>query len=128
MKREILNIHNVQKSDCPFNHVIKAGNTLYLTSQLSCNLKTGQIISANIDVQTKNALENIKYLLENSNSSMKNILKTVIYMRDISEFDKMNEVYQKYFEKGEEPARVTIQALSPIKDVDIEIAVVALTY
>ncbi len=128
MKKEILNIPNVKQPDCPYNHVIKAGSTLYLTSQLSCNLKTGQIIQGDIEIQTKNALENIKYLLENSNSSMSNILKIVIYMRNVSEFDKMNEVYRKYFKKGEEPARVTVQALSPIKNVDIEIEVVALTY
>lgn len=127
MKKEIINIPNVGKLDCPFNHVIKAGNTLYLTSQLSCDLKTGKIIPGSIEVQTRNALENIKYLLASSNSSMDNILKVVIYMRNISEFDKMNEVYKEYFKKGEEPARVTVQAISPIEGIDIEIEVIALT-
>lgn len=126
MRKEILNISNVKKPNCPYNHVIKAGNTLYLTSQLSCNLQTGEIIKGDISIQTKNAMENIKYLLENSNTSMNNILKVVIYMRDVSDFHKMNKVYQQYFQKGEEPARVTVQALSPIKDIDIEIEVIAL--
>jgi enamine deaminase RidA (YjgF/YER057c/UK114 family) len=48
-------------------------------------------------------------------------------MRDVSQFEKMDEVYKKYFPKGEEPARVTIQAQSPIEGIDIEIEVVALT-
>jgi 2-iminobutanoate/2-iminopropanoate deaminase len=127
MKKEILTLPNVKITDYPFNHVIKAGNTLYLTSQLSCNLKTNEIISGNIESQTKNTLENVKYLLENSNSSLKNILKVVIYMRNISEFNKMNKVYKEYFISGEEPARVTVQAPSPIEGIDIEIEVVALT-
>jgi len=126
MKKEILTIPDVNKADYPFNHVIKAGSTLYLTSQLSCNLKTNEIILGDIELQTKNALENVKYLLENSNSSLNNILKVVIYMRNISEFNEMNNVYKKYF-KSEEPARVTVQAPSPIDGIDIEIEVVALT-
>jgi len=127
MKKEVLIFPDVNKPASPFNHVIKAGNTLYLTSQLSRNLKTGQIIPGDIVLQTKNAMENIKYLLENSNSSMNNILDITIYMKDISDFGKMNEVYKEYFKSGEEPARVTVQALSPIESIDIEIKVIAVT-
>jgi len=127
MNKEILNIVNVKQPSSPHNHVIKAGNTLYLTSQLSCDLKTEKIIPGNIALQTKNALENIKYLLENSNSSLDNILKVVIYMRNIADFQKMNEVYSQFFTKGKEPARVTVQAISPIQGIDIEIEVVAIT-
>lgn len=127
MKKEILDIANVKRPSSPYNHVIKAENTLYLTSQLSCDLKTEKIIPGNIALQTKNALENIKYLLENSNSSIDNVLKVVIYMRDIADFQKMNEVYKQFFAKGNEPARVTVQATSPIQGIDIEIEVVALT-
>jgi len=126
MEKEVLRIAGVKPHLLPFNHVIKAGNTLYLSSQLSCNLKTGEIIQGNIETQTRNALENIKYLLENSGSSIEKILKVVIYMRDVSEFDMMNSVYRKYFKKGEEPARVTVQAASPIDGIDIEIEITAL--
>ena len=72
-------------------------------------------------------MDNIKYLLENSNSSMQNILDVTIYMKNISDFGKMNEVYKEYFKEGEAPARVTVQAISPIESIDIEIKVVALT-
>jgi len=57
---------------------------------------------------------------------MDDILKVVVYMRDIKDFEQMNRIYRKYFLEGQEPARVTIQALSPIKDIDIEIEVIAL--
>ena len=57
---------------------------------------------------------------------MDDILKVVIYMRDINDFDQMNQVYREYFIEGQEPARVTIEAKSPIKNVDIEIEVTAL--
>jgi 2-iminobutanoate/2-iminopropanoate deaminase len=125
MKKEIINIPDVKKPDSPLNHIIKAGNVLYLTSQLSCDLKTGEMIPGDIGIQTKNALNNIKYLLESANSSLGNIIKVIIYMRDVSDFDKMNQVYRTYFKEGEEPVRVTIQARSPIEGIDIEIEVTA---
>jgi 2-iminobutanoate/2-iminopropanoate deaminase len=98
---------------------------LYLTSQLSADLMTGKIIKGTIVVQTRQAMENIKYLLETCGTKMDNIVKVVIYMRDVAKFEDMNKVYRNYFKKGQEPARVTIQAPSPIKDIDIEIEVTA---
>jgi len=100
---------------------------LYLTSQLSCDLQTGEIIPGDIAVQTRNALENIKFLLERSGSSLENVLKVVIYLRNVSDFAGMNAVYREYFKGGNEPARVTVQAASPIEGIDIEIEVTALT-
>jgi 2-iminobutanoate/2-iminopropanoate deaminase len=125
LKKQVIPIPGVPIPDSPFNHVVKAGDFLFLTSQLSTDLKTGQIISGDIAVQTTQTLENIKFLLRQSNASMDDIVKVVIFMRNIKEFDNMNEVYRKYFEKGSEPARVTVQAMSPIKGVDIEIEVTA---
>ena len=72
-------------------------------------------------------MTNIKHLLDGTDSSMKNIVKIVIYMRDVSQFEEMNRIYRRYFREGEEPARVTVQAASPIAGIDIEIEVTALT-
>jgi 2-iminobutanoate/2-iminopropanoate deaminase len=126
MKKEVVIIPGVKNSDSPFNHVVKAGNFLFLTSQLSADLKTGEIIQGDIGEQTKHALENIKTLLESCGTTMDNILKAVVYLRNLDDFEKMNNIYSQYFTKGLEPARVTIQAPSPIKSVDIEIEVTAL--
>ena len=126
MKKEIIRIEDVAKPPGPFNHVISAGGFLFLTSQLSADLKTNKIIPGDISEQTKRALENIKFLLEKAGCGMEDIVKVIVYMKDIKDFDKMNEVYREYFESGQEPARVTIQALSPIKSVDIEIEVIAI--
>jgi 2-iminobutanoate/2-iminopropanoate deaminase len=125
LKKQVIPIPGIPIPDSPFNHVVKAGDFLFLTSQLSTDLKTGQIISGDIAVQTTQALENIKFLLKQSNATMDDIVKVVIFMRNIKEFDNMNAVYRKYFEKGAEPARVTVQAMSPIKGIDIEIEVTA---
>lgn len=125
MKKEIIEIEGIQKPKGPFNHVVKAGDFLFLTSQLSCDLRTGRIIEGTRGEQTRRAIENVKFLLRASGATMNDVAKVVIYMRDLSKFREMNTVYREYFEKGEEPARVTVQAPSPIDEVDIEIEVTA---
>lgn len=126
MKKEIIKIKGISDPPAPFNHVVKAGNFLFLSSQLSTDLKRHEILGLNIREQTTQALENIKFLLESSGATMDDIVKVVIYMKDIKDFNDINEIYSRYFQKGREPARVTIQAVSPIAKIGIEIEVIAI--
>jgi 2-iminobutanoate/2-iminopropanoate deaminase len=125
MKKEVIKIKGVIKPPSPFSHVVQAGNLLFLSSQLSVNLKTHKLLGGTISEQTRQALENIKFLLESSGSKMKNVVKVVVYMRNIEQFKEMNQVYRQYFTEGEEPARVAIQAQSPLPGIDIEIEAIA---
>ena len=122
--KEIISLEGIRRPG-PFNHVVKAGNLLFLTSQLSCNLETNEIIAGTVAEQTKRALENMKFLLEKSGSKMENVVKVNVYMRDVSMFDDMNNAYRTFFEKDKEPARVTVQAASPLEGIDIEIDAIA---
>ena len=127
VKKEIISVERVIAPPSPFNHIVKAGNFIFLSSQLSVDLNNHKILGGNIREQTKQALENIKFLLESVGSSMNNIVKCVIYMKDVkNDFKAMNEIYSTYFKKGEEPARVTVQALSPLEKIDIEIEATAI--
>jgi len=72
------------------------------------------------------AMDNIKFLLESSGSSMENIVKVVIYMRDTKFRKNINEIYALYFKPGTEPAKVSIQAPSPVPNIDIEIEATAI--
>jgi 2-iminobutanoate/2-iminopropanoate deaminase len=127
MKKQIIKPKGIVDPPSPFNHIVRAGDFIFLSSQLSADLTIHKILGGNIQEQTKQALENIKFLLESAGSSMNNIVKCVIYMKDVKkDFKSMNDIYQTYFKKGEEPARVTVQALSPIDQIDIEIEVVAI--
>jgi len=73
--------------------------------------------------QTRNALNNVKFLMQAYGGTMKDIVKVVIYMRNLSKFGEMDAVYREYFEEGEKPARMTVQALSPVEKVDVEVDV-----
>ena len=126
MNKQVITLNDVATPPSPFNHVVAAGGFLFLSSQLSVNLKTNQLQIGDIKQQTDLALKNIQQLLNRSGASMENIVRVVIYMRDVKrDFEAMNSVYKKYFLRGHEPARTTVQAPSPLDGIDIEIEVTA---
>ncbi|HXH26714.1 MAG TPA: RidA family protein, partial [Candidatus Acidoferrum sp.] len=125
MKKEVVTIQGLAKPPSPFNHVVKAGGFLFLSSQLSVDLHTHTLLEGTVAGQTRQSLENIKFLLESCGSSLDDVVKVVVYMKDVAKFQEMNQVYREYFKDGEEPARVAIQARSPLPNIDIEIEAVA---
>ncbi len=125
MGKQVINLPEVKKPTTGFNHAVRAGNFVFLSSQLSTNLKTGEIIKGNIREQTNQAMENIKYLLSECGCVMDDIVKVVIYFKNIADRREINEVYKKYFTPEKEPAKVSVQAASPIEGIDVEIEVVA---
>ena len=127
MEKEIIKYDGIADIPGPLNHAVKAGNFIFLSSQLSADLKGHTLIEGNIRQQTERAMENIKFLLEQAGSSLEKIVKVVIYMKDVKrDFKGMNDIYRRHFRKGEEPARVTVQALSPLDGIDIEIEAIAI--
>ena len=126
MKKEVIHIPGIPQPDSSYNHVVKAGNMLYLTSQLSCDLLTGKLLGGTIEEQTRRALENVRYLLEHAGSSMEQVVDVTIFMKHLEDFRRMDAVYREFFTPGEEPARVTIRAESPVPGVVLEIKITAL--
>ena len=127
MKKLVVDLTEVKKPTTGFNHIVKAGNFIFLSSQLSTDLKTGEIIKGDISKQTKRAMENIKYLLFQCDCGMDDIVKVVIYFRNADDRKEINRIYKQYFTPGQEPAKVSVQALSPIDGIDVEIEVTAVT-
>ncbi|MEW6403909.1 MAG: RidA family protein [Chloroflexota bacterium] len=125
MKKEVIVIPGIQTPDATFNHVVRAGDFLFLTSQLSADLTTGKILGGDIVAQTRQAMENVRRLLAACGVTMDGIVRVVVYLRDVKDRHQVNQVYREYFMKGQEPAEVTVQAPSPIEGIDIEIEVTA---
>lgn len=126
MKKEIIHIPGIPPHTASFQHVVKADGFLFFTSQLSADLRTGTILPGTITEQTTRAMDNVKFLIESCGGTMADIVKVIIYMRKTRDRDAINAVYRQYFSCGEEPAKVSIQAASPIASVDVEIEVTAL--
>jgi len=123
--KKIIAVDGVKKPDSPFNHVVRAGDFIFLTSQLSTDLRTNKIIGGTVEEQTDRALCNVRLLLQAAGSTMDDVVKVTVYMRDVGKFAEMNAAYRRHFKPGEEPARTTVQAQSPIDGVDVELDIIA---
>ncbi|MFC6336674.1 RidA family protein [Pseudomonas sp. CCM 7891] len=109
----------------PYAQAVRAGETLYLSGQLPIDPASGAFLAdAPIEVQTSRVLDNIQAVLAADGLEMRDIVSTTVYLKDLNDFTKMNEVYASYF-KQSPPARVTVQVSRLPKDSAIEISSIA---
>ncbi len=108
----------------PYSQAVIANGMAYLSGQIPLDPATNQLVEGGIAEQTERVLENIKAVLEASESSLESVVKTTVYLKDMGEFQKMNEVYARYFTENP-PARATVQAARLPRDVSVEIDAIA---
>lgn len=108
----------------PYSQGIKIGELVYTSGQLPIDVKTGAMPET-IEEQTKQSLENVKAILEQSGSSMEKVVKTTVFLSDMNDFAKMNDIYSSFFTEPY-PARSAVQVAKLPKDAKVEIEVVAL--
>lgn len=123
MSIKIIASTNVPEAIGPYSIGIKYGNIVFTSGQLGIDPKTGEMAEG-IEAQTRQALSNVKTILEVSESSMNKVLKTTVFLSDISNFGKMNDVYSTFF-SGNYPARSAVEVARLPKDALVEIEVVA---
>ena len=123
-KRKILT-SKVPKPGAPYSQAIVAGDTIYVAGQGAFRADTGQMVSGGIEEQTAGTLENIKAILEAAGASMDDVVKVNVYLADLGDFAKMNEVYKRYF-KEDYPARATV-GVKLLGTMQIEVECVAVT-
>lgn len=108
----------------PYSQAIIAGNTLYLAGQIAINPESGDMVTDNIENEARQVMDNLQAVLEEAGMSMDNVVKTTIYMTDLNNFGKVNEIYGSYF--GEmPPARVTVGVAALPKGANLEITMEA---
>lgn len=118
------------KSNCapgaigPYSQAVKAGNLIFVSGQLPIDAKTGEM-PQDIKEQTKQSLENIKAILAEAGANMDHVVKSTVYLADMSLFAPMNEVYGEYFKGGVYPARAAFAVKELPKKALVEIEVVA---
>ncbi|MBB2917382.1 RidA family protein [Cupriavidus alkaliphilus] len=109
----------------PYSQAVRAGNVLYLAGQIPIHPKTGELLKdAPIEAQTRLVLDNLKAVLAADGMTMADVVSTTVYMKDLNDFAKMNEVYGTYF-TGVAPARATVQVARLPRDVAVEIGAIA---
>ncbi len=111
----------------PYSHanmIQQGGNMLFVSGQVAKDAQTGELTLGDIKSETHKVMQNLKAILTDANMDFTNVVKTTIFMKDLSEFAYMNEVYGSYFE-GNFPARETVQVSRLPLDVNVEISVIA---
>jgi len=109
----------------PYNQAVVIGNLVYTAGQIPLDPVSGQMVGANAGEQAQQVLKNLKAVLEAAGSSLPKVVKTTVFLKDLNDFNAMNEVYAKYFAAATAPARSTIQVARLPKDSLVEIEAVA---
>jgi 2-iminobutanoate/2-iminopropanoate deaminase len=104
----------------PYSQAVVHNGIAYLSGQIPLDPATMQIVEGDIAVQTERVLENLKAVLEAAGSGFDKVLKTTVFLKDMADFPRMNEVYGRYFGSAP-PARSTVQAAKLPRDVQVEI-------
>lgn len=108
----------------PYNHAVRCGNLLFCSGQIPLDPSTGELVGGDIRAQTERVLQNILLILKDQQLSLENVVKTTVFLTDLSDFAGMNEVYASFF-TVDFPARSTIQVAGLPKGARVEIEVVA---
>ena len=108
----------------PYSQAIRIGDFLYTSGQISLDPETMEMITGDIEVETEKVLKNIEAILKADGLNLNNIIRTTVYLTDLSEFARMNQVYEKFF-ADTKPARACVQVAALPKGAKIEIDAVA---
>ena len=123
MTKEVINTNNAPAAIGPYSQVVIVGDFVYTSGQIPLNPATGELFT-DIKLATKQSMENIKAILEEAGTSLNNVVKTSIFLKDLNDFEAVNEVYGTYFIENK-PARSCVQVAKLPKDAVIEIEAIA---
>lgn len=125
MSRKIINTNQAPAPIGPYNQAVLCGNMLFISGQVAIVPATGMIAAADIVGETHQVMHNIKAILSSANMDFSHVVKTTIFLSDMSLFATVNEIYGKYF-TGEFPARETVAVKGLPKNVNVEISMIAM--
>jgi 2-iminobutanoate/2-iminopropanoate deaminase len=124
MPREVIQTDKAPKAIGPYSQAIKIDGFLFTSGQIALDPATGKLIDGDISAQTRRVLENLKAVLESGGSSLDLIIKATVYLTDLANFSKMNEVYAEYLGHTK-PARSTVGVAALPLGASVEIDLVA---
>ncbi len=125
MPRDIVKTDAAPQALGPYSQAIKANGFVFVSGQTALDPRTGQMVGQDIKTQTRRVLDNIKAVLQAAGTSLDNVVRCSVFLKDMNDFGPMNEEYGSYF-KELPPARTTVQAAKLPRDALVEIDAIAL--
>lgn len=123
--KKIIITQNAPAPIGPYSQGVVKGNMLFTSGQIAINPRTGSLVLDSIESETKQVMENLKAVLSKAGMDFSNVLKTSIFLSDMKNFGKVNEVYATYFDEATAPARETVEVANLPKYVNVEISMIA---
>ncbi|MFM7024360.1 MAG: RidA family protein [Flavobacteriales bacterium] len=122
--KTIINTKNAPAPIGPYNQAVKVNNLLFISGQIAINPASSAIEAKSIEEEAHQVMKNLQAILKEAGADFSNVVKTSIFLSDMNNFGKVNEVYGSYF-KDNFPARETVEVSRLPKDVNVEISVIA---
>ena len=119
-----INVQNAPDAIGPYCHAMKVGNLIFCSGQTPLDPDTMKLVGTTIEEQTKRALKNLSIVLAGVGLTLKNIVKTTVYLKDMNDFQGMNKVYEEMFQEHK-PSRTTISIKQNPLDALVEIECIA---
>ena len=121
--RKIIATNQAPAAIGPYSQAIQYGDLLFVSGQIPIDPKTGELVGGDIEVQTKQVLENLQAIIEAAGMTLQNVMKCSCFLKDMEDFMKFNAVYNSYFAESL-PARETVEVARLPKDVQVEISAI----
>jgi 2-iminobutanoate/2-iminopropanoate deaminase len=109
----------------PYSPAVRIGGFLFVSGQIGIDQESGQIRSDNIEVETRQVLDNISTILRSEGYDSSEVVSATVYLKDMEDYQKMNLIYGGYFEEGNYPARSTVEVTNLPRGANVEISLVA---
>lgn len=124
MSRQVISTSDAPAAIGPYSQAIRVGNWVFTSGQIPLHPQTGEIVGETAAEQARQVLQNLRAVLEAAGTSLQNVVKTTIFLKDLGQFQAVNAVYAEFFPQ-EPPARSTVQVVALPRDVLVEIEAVA---
>jgi len=121
---EVIHTDNAPKAIGPYSQAVRVGNFIHTAGQVALDPATGQLVEGGIEAQTRQVLRNLSHVLDAAGSSLRHVVKTTVFLKDMGEFVQMNTIYGEMFEEHR-PARSTVQVAALPRGAAVEIECVA---
>jgi 2-iminobutanoate/2-iminopropanoate deaminase len=123
--REVISTKDGPQAIGPYSQAIKANGFVFVSGQVAIDPATQQVVSGDVAAQTERVMKNLSGILKAAGSGLEKVVRSTVFLKNISDFAAMNEVYAKYF-SSPPPARSTVEVARLPKDVLVEVDVIAL--
>ena len=122
--KEVISTQHGPKAIGPYSQAVRANGFIFISGQVAFDPATSQLVEGDIAAQTDRVLQNLKGIVEAAGSMLDKAVKTTVFLKDMNDFAKMNEVYARYF-PANAPARSTVEVARLPRDVRVEIDLIA---